>query len=1011
MSELMRPLAFSDLVRWIQTEARNSNSVFGIRKEKFYRNSSSAGITLFGTKIASPLGPAAGPHTQLTQNILAAYLAGSRFIELKTVQTMDGEELRKCVARPCINAADEGYNVEWSTELTVQEAFEEYIKAWFLAHVVAKEFALEDPCGLIFNMSVGYSLEGIQSPKIDTYIEGMRNASGSPIWKICYDYLAANIHSFERFTQKDLEAIPSAVSSSITLSTLHGCPKEEIEKIASYLLTVKGMHTYVKCNPTLLGYETARRLLDDMGYGYISFDDHHFKNDLQFGDAVAMLRRLQVQAQEKGLAFGVKITNTFPVAITKGELPGEEMYMSGRSLFPLSITVAQRLTQEFNGTLSISYSGGADFFNLASILETGIRPVTMATNLLKPGGYERLKQLAELAEAVLPRLDPGLTTIQVQTLNTLAEQLTAQKRHRKEHRQGGLRKTASVLPLFDCAQAPCQEGGCPLHQQIPGYLEKVAAGEYGAAFEIIAQDNAAPSITGTICDHRCQQICTRVDYDNSLEIRQAKRIAAEHAQDAYSSSLKPIPLKTDRSVGIIGAGPAGIGAAVYLRRNGVPVRVYEKRPTPYGIVGHVIPSFRISQEAIDRDFRLAVKLGVEFTFGVDEGYSLDRLKKDHAFVVLATGAWKAGSSSCSGAEEFLDALQFLEAFKASGGSLDLGKQVAVIGGGDVAMDCARAAKRNPGVETVSIVYRRTKDFMPAQQEELEGALADGVRIIELCAPESFKAGILRCEVMHLGAYDKSGRRSIVGTGTYVDLSFDRVISAVGAQVDTTLFTQNSIGLNDKGFPALNTALESSVQDVYVAGDCKAGAATVVKALADSKTIAQDILQKLRIPADFGVVKPQPDKETLYARKGVAAPSLPGNTDAYRCLSCGEICEICCDVCPNRANVMVNPASSLSAGGHQVVHIDRLCNECGNCAVFCPHQGAPYQDKFTVFSCEEDFTHSTNTGFWSLGNGSFKVRLADKSVLTWHGEPERIPQEVAQMIDLLMQKYRYMVTEV
>jgi putative selenate reductase len=1006
----MRPLAFPDLVRWIQTEAKNSNSVFGIRKDRFYRNSSGAGIILFGTRIASPLGPAAGPHTQLTQNILAAYLAGSRFIELKTVQIMDGEELRKCVARPCINATDEGYNVEWSTELTVQQAFDEYVKAWFLVHVLAKEFDLEDPCRVIFNMSVGYSLEGIQSPKIDTYIEGMRNACGSPVWTTCYDYLKANIASFKRFTQKDLDAIPGTVSSSITLSTLHGCPKEEIERIASYLLVTKGMHTYIKCNPTLLGYETARRLLDDMGYGYISFDDHHFKNDLQFSDAVAMLRRLQVQAEEQNLAFGVKITNTFPVAITRQELPGEEMYMSGRSLFPLSITVAQRLSQAFNGTLSISYSGGADFFNLASILETGIRPVTMATNLLKPGGYERLNQLAELAETLLSRLDPGFTRIQVPALNTLAEQLTEHKRHRKEHRQGGLRKTASVLPLFDCAKAPCQEGGCPLHQQIPAYLEKVAAGDYDGAFEIIIRDNTAPSITGTLCDHRCQQICTRVDYDNSLEIRRAKRLAAEHAEDTYINGLEPVPLKTDRSVGIIGAGPAGIAAAVYLRRKGVPVRVYEKRDTAYGIVRHVIPSFRISREAVDRDLRLAEKLGVEFIFGVDEQYALSSLKKDHAFVVLATGAWKAGSSPLD-AGDTLDALQFLEAFKASGGALDLGKRVAVIGGGDVAMDCARAAKRNRGVENVSILYRRTKEFMPAQQEEREGAVAEGVGIMELCAPERFKAGMLRCEVMRLGDYDASGRRSIAGTGTYVELPCDRVISAVGARVDTALFTRNGVTLNPKGFPVLNAALESSVPDVYIAGDCKAGAATVVKALADSKTIAADILRKLHIPADFVPVKPQQDTEILYARKGIAAPSLPGNTDAYRCLSCGEICELCCDVCPNRANVMVNPASSLSAGGHQVVHIDRLCNECGNCAVFCPHEGAPYKDKFTVFSCEEDFTHSQNRGFLSLGTGAFRVRLADKSVLTWHGEPGGIPQDMARMIDLLMQTYSYMVTEV
>ncbi|MDR2398150.1 MAG: FAD-dependent oxidoreductase, partial [Spirochaetaceae bacterium] len=474
--------------------------------------------------------------------------------------------------------------------------------------------------------------------------------------------------------------------------------------------------------------------------------------------------------------------------------------------------------------------------------------------------------------------------------------------------------------------------------------------------------------------------------------------------------LKSTPLKTDKSVGIIGAGPAGIAAAVYLRRNGVPVKVYEKRDTAYGIVRHVIPSFRIKNEVIDRDLQLAEKIGVEFVFGVDEGYSLANLKKDHAFVVLATGAWKAGSSPLKEGDT-MDALQFLEAFKSSGGALDLGKQVAVIGGGDVAMDCARAAKRNPGVEKVSIVYRRTRDFMPAQAEEREGALADGVDIIELCAPETFKAGILRCEVMRLGDYDASGRRSIVGTGTHVELPFDRVIGAVGAQVDTVLFVQNGISLNPKGFPVLNTALESSVADVYIAGDCKAGAATVVKALADSKTIAQDILRKLKIPGDFVQVNLQSDKKALYAKKGILATSLPENTDAYRCLSCGEICELCCDVCPNRANVMVNPASSLSAADHQVVHIDRMCNECGNCAIFCPHQGAPYKDKFTVFSCEEDFTDSQNTGFLSLGGENFKVRLADKSVVTWCGEPGGIPQDVAQMIRLLTQTYSYMVTEV
>jgi putative selenate reductase len=393
----MYPIPFAGLVKWSQAEYRKSKSVFGVREEKFYRNVSGNKMTLFGRRIASPVGPAAGPNSQLTQNIVAAYLGGCRFIELKTVQTMDGEELRKCVARPCIYMTDEGYNVEWSTELTVQQAFDEYVKAWFMLHVFGKEFGLSDGCDFIFNVSVGYSLEGIRSAKIDNYLEGMKDASKTAVWKECYDYLAAHIGDFKHFTKADLDKISPEVAASATLSTLHGCPREEIEKIAYYLLTEKGFHTYIKCNPTLLGYESARSILDLMGFSYVSFDEHHFKEDLQFADALEMLKRLMKTAKERDLGFGVKITNTFPVEIKRQELPGEEMYMSGRSIFPLSLNVANNISTALNGELPISYSGGADFFNLASIIETGIRPITFASTLLKPGGYERVKQLAELA--------------------------------------------------------------------------------------------------------------------------------------------------------------------------------------------------------------------------------------------------------------------------------------------------------------------------------------------------------------------------------------------------------------------------------------------------------------------------------------------------------------------------------------------------------------------------------------------------------------------------------------
>ena len=1045
----MRPIPFPDLVNWVKGEFKNHGSVFGIRKEKFYRpaavqagGAASGSIELFGTIISSPIGPAAGPHSQLAQNILAAYLSGARFIELKTVQTMDGEELRKAVARPCINAEDEGYNVEWSTELRVAEAQEEYIKAWFLCHVFAKEFEIAKGCDFIFNMSAGYSLEGIKSAKIDSYIEGMKNARNTETWKRCYEYIAANMNIFERFAKNDLDGISSEVSNNITLSTLHGCPREEIEKIAAYLIGEKGLHTCIKCNPTLLGYESARRLLDGMGYAYVSFDDHHFKNDLQFKDAVDMLGRLKKLAADKKLGFGVKITNTFPAQIKKKELPGREMYMSGRALFPLSINVAKRLSEAFGGELPVSYSGGADYFNLKEILETGIRPVTVATTILKPGGYERLAQLADLAEKTLAGMRAGASggrpaasaaCIDVNLLNALVESLPGRKRYRKEYRQTGSRKPPvprsplsspqPLLPLFDCFKAPCMDSGCPIHQRIPDYLAAVAAGNYSGAFKIIARDNTAPSITGTICDHQCQHKCTRVDYEDPLQIRQAKLLAADEAQETFTAAMKAPGLRTEKTTAIVGAGPAGIATAVFLRRNGVPVTVYEKRDRPFGLVQYVIPSFRISDDAIFRDFQIAQKLGVEFVFNTPVS-SISELKKKHAFVVIATGAWEEGPSpfptphSLLPTPCYIDALRFLEDSKKSACGLKLGKRVAVIGGGDVAMDCARAAKRNIGVESVTVVYRRTREFMPSQHEEQELALADGVEIKELLAPESFSGGVLCCELMRLGGYDSSGRRTIEGTGEKLDLPFDTVIGAVGARADTGQFTGNGIALNEKGYAKVSAANESSVPGVYIAGDCRAGPATVVRAIADGKTAAADILSKLELNADFSAGPEEPgrgfggrsaaDIGDLCFKKGVITEAKKDNTDAYRCLSCQTLCEICADVCPNRANVAVEINSSGFLQAHQIVHVDRMCNECGNCAVFCPHTGKPYKNKLTVFSGGEDFADSENPGFLKTGADTYRVRLEDKSVLDYRRGEKSIPAAWAAMIEAIEAKYGYLL---
>ncbi len=1000
MSEIMTPMPFEQMMRWMTAEYRSKNSVFGVHKNKFYRNKSGRKAMVFGCELSSPLGPAAGPNTQLAQNLLASYVGGLRFMELKTVQTMDGEELRKCIPRPCINAEDEGYNVEWSTELTVQQAFEEYVKGWFAIHVAMKEFGLSDKTDVMFNMSVGYDFAGITSEKIDSYINNLRDASGTPVFKACRTWLLDNLDLFENVTAADIEAIPSCVSSSITLSTLHGCPPEEIEKIANYFLTVKRMDTFIKVNPTLLGYDFVRDILNKLGYDYVSFDTRHFDQDLKMPDAVALIARLKDTAKQQGLSFGVKVSNTFPVQIKDEELPGEFMYMSGRSLFPLSINVARQISNHFDGTLPISYSGGADAFNVERILKTGIKPVTFATTILKPGGYARGKQLSEKAEKAYYES----TDIDVAALNELADSVLTDKHIAKDARDVKSRKTGSILPLFDCFKAPCKQGGCPIEQQIPEYLKCVARGEYDKAFEIITIDNAVPAVTGEICSHACQTKCTRIDYDEPLQIRQAKRLASKNAQQKYIDKLIPVPLRTDKKVAIIGAGPGGIAAGVYLRRNGVAVTIFDRREKPMGVVQYLIPEFRVSQAAIDLDFNMAVKTGVEFRFGVSD-VDVAKLKKEYDFVVIATGAWKEGACPVQqGGEYTMDALDFLERSKNADCKLDLGKSVAVIGGGDVAMDCARAALRANGSPKVSIVYRRTRKFMPAEPEEQRLALEDGVEFLELLAPVAYENGLLTVKVMKLGEKGADGRRNVEPTGETKQLSFDTVINAVGARVDTEFFACSAIDQNNRGYAAVNEqTCQTNLDGVYVSGDCRRGASTIVEAMADSKRITKDILRILGLSHDFVRVSKEAQPENIRSSRAVLADSMDNANDAARCLNCDVVCEVCCEVCPNRANVGI-----MVSGHPQIVHVDGMCNECGNCGFFCPHTGLPYKDKFTVFWSEEGFHDSTNKGVLFIDDNTVLIRDESGAEYSCTIDGARLPEDYAAIIKAIKKDCGYLI---
>ena len=981
MSERMYPIPFKDLMRWVITERKNSGTVFGIHTA--YKADPAKTLPIFGEKLETPFGPAAGPNSQLAQNIIASYVAGARFFEVKTVQKMDGEELAACVPRPCILADDEGYNQEWSTELEVGQALNEYIKAWCALKVMAKVWGYGDPDGFVFNMSVGYDLEGIKGEKVDNYIESMKDATRAPIFAECKAVLTELFPEEAEF----IAGISPQVSRSITLSTLHGCPPDEIERIASYLITEKKVNTFVKCNPTILGYHDARSILDSMGYDYIVFDDHHFNEDLQWKDAVPMFERLQALADENGLEFGLKLSNTFPVDTTRGELPNNEMYMSGRALFPLTIEMCRRISAQFGGKMKISFAGGAEYFNCDKLFAAGIWPITVATTILKPGGYNRLTQMAKKVEGMEFKAFDGTDT---DAITKLSLDCRTDYHHVKPIKPLPSRKNADRVPWMDCYIAPCK-GGCPIEQDIPEYIELCRKGLYNDALKLITEKNALPFITGTICAHRCMGKCSRNFYDESVQIRATKLLAAEKGIDALMASIQKPARVEGKKAAIIGGGPTGIAAAYFLGRAGVPCTLFERTGKLGGIVRHVIPEFRISSAAIDRDIDLMLAYGAEVRLNA-EAPSVEVLKKHgYTHILYAVGAWKPGKLDIEG--NVRGVIGWMQEMKAGKGG-ELG-HVAVVGGGNTAMDAARVAKR-AGAKSSTLVYRRTKQYMPADAEELELAIADGVEFLELVAPVAQRDGKLICDKMKLGEPDASGRRSPVPTGETVEIPCDLVISAVGEQVDDALFTANGIELNAKKRPAFKT----NIENVYTAGDATRGPATVVEGIADAAKFAEIVIGKKH---EYSIpLSAYPTEAEAVAKKGILAMSKDANCEGERCLSCNTVCQNCADVCPNRSNVVIRMAD----GRTQILHVDKMCNECGNCTAFCPYNAEPCKDKFTLFQTEKDMDDSKNFGFCVLPDGKVRVRLFTEGVYDIDGE-NALPDEIARFIRTVKNDYSYL----
>ncbi|MDA3851649.1 MAG: putative selenate reductase subunit YgfK [Spirochaetaceae bacterium] len=981
MSDIMRPIAFKELVYRMLREYKTSQTIFGIHKNQFYRPRKINEYQVFNESCALPLGPAAGPHTQLAQNILVSYLCGARFIELKTVQILDTLEIEK----PCIDASDEGFNTEWSSEFTLDKAYDEYLKAWILLYLAEGLFSLakRNPGdSFIFNMSVGYDLKGIKNPRVDGFIEGLKDASNHEKFNQYISELQnllADAQLFSGTAVEDLlpslQTLPKAISpkicSQLTLSTMHGCPPDEIEKICSYMLTEKKLDTFVKLNPTLLGYPFVSSFIEQAGFEYVELSQQAFDHDLQYSQAVPMLKRLQEQAKSQGRFFGIKMTNTLGTVNKLGRLPGNEMYMSGRLLFPLSINLASRLAGEFLGDLEISFSGGISLFNIKEVLETGIRPVTLATELLKPGGYGRMTQLAESIEGM------ELSTkenIDLDSLGRLAERVLTKDYVLKEKTWRGYDKiqVTGDLPMVDCYVAPCKVA-CPIGQDVPEYITLAAQGKYSEALDLIYQKNPLPSITGHICAHQCQYNCTRKDYEGSVEIREIKKIILQQGFDEYLKKWKK-PEIGNKKAAVIGAGPAGLAAAFFLARRGVEVSVFEERDSAGGVVKYQIPDFRIPREAIEQDIRFIQDQGVKFFFNHSFDFNTHAmLDKGFDSLFIAVGADKIRSFQLEGDNtHILSSHGLIGKYNRNEQGLSLGKEVVVVGAGDTAMDAAQTALRVPGVKKVTLVYRRAERQMPCTEEEYLGAKKAGVNFLWLRNPEKFdKDGTLQLRVMELGEPDASGRRRPVATKEIETIHCDFIIPSIGEAVDLEDLCSGDIKPDPQGNLETDDNLRLK-NNIYLLGDGRTGPTTIVNCMAEARRAVDAFANDLGLSQELEVHKEQKDRQTLQRleeNKGKVLEPLSADEDvsafvqreASRCLLCNYICNKCVQVCPNRANIAIEISGFEDP--QQIIHLDAYCNECGNCATFCPWQGRPYRDKFTLFYRLEDFNSSENPGFY------------------------------------------------
>ena len=537
-------------------------------------------------------------------------------------------------------------------------------------------------------------------------------------------------------------------------------------------------------------------------------------------------------------------------------------------------------------------------------------------------------------------------------------------------RKATYKKYAQAIPgaftIQKSDKAPCRLA-CPAGLNVQGYVQMVKEGKYKEALEIIMEDLPLPGVIGRICPHGCEDACRRAEVDDPVAIRDLKRLAA----DMYDPRDIEISCLSERGekVAIIGSGPAGLSAAYHLARRGIKSTIFEALPEAGGMLRVGIPAHRLPRDVLDNEIEIITNLGVEIKTNTPIGPDLtidDLFEKGYKAVYLALGAHRGINLGVPGekAEGVRQGVDFLREVNLTG-KARVGRRMAVIGGGNVAIDVARSAVRL-GAEEVTIVYRRTRAEMPAWEEEIQAAEAEGVKIVYLSAPQEIitregEVAGLRCIRMELGEPDSSGRRRPIPIpGTEYDMEVDQVIAAIGQRPDLTAL-EDVVGLDMTKWGTIQVdpiTYETGREGVFAGGDVQTGPWVAIGAIAAGREAAESIYRYLdgrdmregREPTtvENPVYRPIPKGESVKRRAQM--PELPpekrkgsfveveqgfdeetGKNEASRCLNCGYCCECyqCVKACGAGAvtlethaqkseNVVLDVGSIILAPGFQAL---------------------------------------------------------------------------------------------